>query len=70
MRCTECNRPLIKPAATIKSRRGAMNYGPACAKRAGLLPQRTRKHRRVQSHPVPERDPRQCDWVDQLKEMS
>ena len=36
IRCTVCHRPLTKPAATIQSRRGPLNFGPDCARRAGL----------------------------------
>lgn len=38
MRCTVCNRPMTKAAATINSRGGPLHFGPECARRAGLTP--------------------------------
>lgn len=36
IRCTVCHRPLTVAAATIASRNGPLNFGPDCARRAGL----------------------------------
>jgi hypothetical protein len=37
MRCERCQRPLNKPAWSIQTRAGRLNYGPKCARMAGLL---------------------------------
>ena len=37
MKCQRCRRPIFKtPAATVKTRRGVMAYGPTCARIMGL----------------------------------
>ena len=36
MKCAMCNRPLLVAAASIPTRNGSINYGPVCARRAGL----------------------------------
>lgn len=37
MKCQRCRRPIFKtPAATVKTRRGVMAYGPTCARMMGL----------------------------------
>ena len=36
MKCAMCNRPLLVAAASIPTRGGPINYGPKCARKAGL----------------------------------
>jgi hypothetical protein len=37
MKCCRCSRPIFNtPAATVKTRRGVMAYGPKCARLMGL----------------------------------
>ena len=38
MKCAMCNRPLTTSAASIPTRGGQINYGPVCARKAGLMP--------------------------------
>lgn len=37
MRCIACNRPLLRPSATVGTQHGDLNMGPVCARRAGLI---------------------------------
>ncbi len=62
LRCAECHRPLLRFAASIKTRNGLIGWGPTCAKVFG----------RVMNEPKPERsavkrDKRTIDWVAEVK---
>lgn len=42
MKCERCGRPLKSTSVEIKTRFGPINYGPKCARKAGLLTRRKR----------------------------
>ena len=51
MKCQRCRRPIFKtPAATVKTRRGVMAYGPTCARYMGLTESAART-RAIQAAP-------------------
>ena len=51
MKCQRCRRPIFKtPAATVKTRRGVMAYGPTCARYMGLTESAART-RAIQATP-------------------
>lgn len=37
MKCVLCNRPMLAAAVSIPTRGGPINYGPVCARKAGLV---------------------------------
>lgn len=43
IRCARCNRILARSAAKVETAAGVAHYGPACAVRAGLLPEPARR---------------------------
>lgn len=62
MRCVICHRPLTKATATISSRSGAMDFGPDCARRAGLTPAAAKRRAAiVRTKPAPRPDENQLD---------
>lgn len=41
MKCCRCGRAILTtPAAQVKTRDGMASWGPVCARKAGLLPER------------------------------
>lgn len=48
MKCVLCDRPLLVAAASIPTRGGPINYGPVCARKAGLMPKAGQRTSHVQ----------------------
>ena len=65
MNCARCGRRLKSASVTITTRSAAMNYGPVCALRMGLIePRKTREtHMAVRARRVYE-DPRQMELIE------
>ena len=42
MKCERCGRPLKSTSVQISTRFGPINYGPKCARKAGLVTRRKR----------------------------
>jgi hypothetical protein len=59
MKCIRCGRALSKPAASIQTTNEPLNFGRACAIKAGLLQPVKRGRRLFTPMPQPEIDPRQ-----------
>jgi hypothetical protein len=47
MKCARCSRYLSKPAATVTTGDGSLDYGPRCAELMALVPARVPTGRRV-----------------------
>ncbi len=60
LRCAICSRPLLRPKVTL----GAMNVGPKCAVRAGLIERKARTP--IHDRPTVIRDKYTRDWVKEL----
>lgn len=45
MRCVACGRPLNFATFTVATREGPASWGPTCARRAGLIEAKSRRHR-------------------------
>jgi len=58
VKCVRCQRPLLRAAITI----GPRQYGPKCAKAAGLTESKARRKKPSQRV----EDARQLDWVAAL----
>ena len=63
MRCARCNRPMLTPAATVSTHKGAKQYGPKCARAMGILETAARASAPVR---VVRQDDGQTDWVAAL----
>lgn len=63
MKCCRCGRPLSEPAATIKTRRGVVGYGPKCAQRMGLTLAATKAPRLRFTRPAARASAGQLDWI-------
>lgn len=56
MKCSRCNRPLIRFAVSVDTKDGPIGWGPDCARRV-FSRQRRERRRAV------ERDNRTIDWI-------
>lgn len=66
MKCERCGRAILTtPAASIKSRAGALVYGPKCAALMGILPKADRRLKVNQVKPLDEKPPGQLDLFAQ-----
>lgn len=61
MKCARCNRPLIAPAVSIKTRSGPIGYGPKCAAIMGML----LAIRKARANPARKQETSelQIDWI-------
>ncbi len=58
MKCAMCNRPMLAAAASIPTRNGPVNYGPVCARKAGLVQKAWQRTSHVQKNaPRPGKTP-------------
>lgn len=67
MKCSDCDRPLLKAALQIESRHGPRFFGPKRARRYIVKRTRAGAAYGLQRKPVAAKpDPRQLDWVEAL----
>lgn len=58
MKCVLCNRPMLAAAVSIPTRGGPINYGPVCARKAGLVQKAGQRTSHVQKKaPRPRKAP-------------
>ena len=64
MNCARCGRRLRTATATITTRSTAMNYGPKCARRMGMIePRKAREQRIATRYRRAHEDPRQMELI-------
>ena len=65
MNCARCGRRLKSSSVTITTRSAAMNYGPKCALRMGLIePRKAREQRIATRYGRAHEDPRQMELME------